>query len=135
MNPMAEEALVRLIMGATPVDIRGEMLYAALRYFDAARKQPGLPPDVGALITRLGHDSVDVELVNTNVFEERRVIVEGGSYGEHQITDVVIAGSSGSTRVDRPWFEVDLEPGAGAFLHIGMKRFASRPRYQFPWEK
>ncbi len=128
-NPMATGALQRLTMGAVPVDRRGEMLHAQLRYFCAEQRRPGLPEGVAALVKRLLPDGVEVELVNTDLTARRRVIVQGGAYGEHVIV------SAGALRVDGPLFEADLAPGAGTTLEIRMRRYAGRPRYAFPWDR
>ena len=151
LEPMPTDSLVRLTIAGLPVQKRGEMLHSYIRYFDLDRRQAGLPQGVAALVTGIGPDSMTVELVNTNLFEKRRVILQGGAYGEHQIADVSyqaatsgwVAGSdppdadaieSRTTNIDATFFQVDLEPGAGTILEIRMKRFASPPRYAFPWD-
>jgi hypothetical protein len=35
--------------------------------------------------------------------------------------------------VNRKFFQVSRAPGAGIVLDLGMKRFANRPTYAFPW--
>ena len=149
-EPMPTDNLVRLTIGGLPVHKRGEMLHSYVRYFDLDRMQPGLPQGVAALVTGIGPDSVTVELVNTNLFERRRMIIQGGAYGEHRVTQVSyeaspggwIAGSnppeegSGVTRtaiVDGRYFRLDLEPGTGTVLRIGLERFSATPSYAFPW--
>lgn len=134
-NPVRTAALERLTMGAVPINLRGEMLHARLRYFRADRHEPGLPEGVAALVTGLESNRVDVELVNTNLLEARRVIVQGGAYGEHLITEVVTATAKEPIAVNRPFFQVNLAPGAGTTLQIHMKRFANKPSYAFPWER
>ncbi len=128
VEPLAVDALVRLTLGGLPIDLRGERLYCALRYFDPVRREAGLPPDVAALVTRIEKDRVDVELVNTSASAERRVIVQGGAYGEHGIV------SANGVAVNARAFEVLLEPGAGAKVEMAVKRFAHQPRYAWPWE-
>jgi hypothetical protein len=94
---------------------------------------PGLPEDTAALVTRIELDSVTVELVNTSLFEHRSLYVQGGAYGEHVITSVETSGSA--TMVNGPLVRVGLAPGAGAVLKIGLKRFAAKPAYNFPWRR
>ena len=149
-EPLPTDNLVRLTVGGLPVHKRGEMLHSYLRYFDADRRQPGLPQGVAALVTGIGPDFATVEVVNTNLFEVRRMIVQGGTYGEHRITDVTYEASSGgwvpgsappaeSSKVRRTepvggrYFQLDLEPGAATKLRIGLDRFAGRPSYALPW--
>ena len=151
LDPIPTDNLVRLTIAGLPVHKRGEMLHSYLRYFDLDRRQAGLPQGVSALVTEIAADSVTVEFVNTNLFERRRLIVQGGAYGEHRIRDVshqaaVPEWTPGSNlpdagaserrirRVDGTYFEIDLEPGAGITLVIGLERFASSPRYAFPWD-
>ena len=151
LDPIPTDNLVRLTIAGLPVHKRGEMLHSYIRYFDLDRRQAGLPQGVAALVTGIAADSVTVELVNTNLFERRRLVVQGGAYGEHRITDVSYraavsewtpgsdppdAGASErrTTRVDGTYFEVALEPGAGITLSIGLERFASSPSYAFPWD-
>ncbi len=150
LEPMPTDNLVRLTIGGLPVHKRGEMLHSYLRYFDLDAGKPGLPQGVAALVRSVSADSVEVEIVNTNLFESRSLIVQGGAYGEHVVTNVSLpaAGAfrgpgsppSGSAepaeqtvRVDGRYFRVDLEPGAGTSLKIGLRRFSSQPSYAFPW--
>ena len=151
LEPMPTDNLVRLTIGGLPVHKRGEMLHSYVRYFDLDKRQAGLPQGVAALVTGIASDSVTVELVNTNLFEKRRLIVQGGAYGEHRIRDVAyqaaasawVPGSSPpdadeaesrTTQANGTYFRVDLEPGTGITLKIGLDRFASTPRYAFPWD-
>ena len=76
LDPMPTDNLVRLTIGGVPVHKRGEMLHARLRYFDADRREPGLPQGVAALVTSVTEDVVEVDLVNTNLFESREVTVQ-----------------------------------------------------------
>jgi hypothetical protein len=128
-TPLRTDALERLTLGAVPIDLRGEMLHAWMRYFCAETGRPGLPEGVAALVTRLEQDRVTVELVNTDLFARRRVIIQGGAYGEHQILAVTV---EQPLPVNRAFFEVDLGPGSGATLAIEMRRYANTPRYAFP---
>ena len=151
LEPMPTDNLVRLTIAGLPVHKRGEMLHSYVRYFDLDKRQAGLPQGVAALATGVASDSVTVELVNTNLFEKRRLIVQGGSYGEHRIRGVSyqaaasawVPGSnppdadeteSRTAQVNGTYFGVDLEPGTGITLKIGLDRFASAPRYAFPWD-
>jgi hypothetical protein len=137
LDPLPMDNLVRLTIGGLPVDLRGEMLHSRLRYFDADRHEPGLPEDVAALVTRFDANSTEVRLVNISLFEPHRVIVQGGAYGEHQITEVTWKAATGAgeerASVRRSFFQVDLPPGTGTTLHIRMTRFANKPSFDFPW--
>ena len=150
LEPMPTDNLVRLTIGGLPVHKRGEMLHSYLRYFDLDAGKPGLPQGVAALVTSISPERVEVEIVNTNLFESRSMIVQGGAYGEHVVTDVTYPAarafrgpgsplsdaaqpSEQTVSVDGRYFRVDLEPGAGTTLKIGLRRFSSEPSYAFPW--
>ncbi|NLG27991.1 MAG: hypothetical protein GX557_08775, partial [Chloroflexi bacterium] len=53
VNPVSTEALVQLTMGAPQTLYNGGLLITRLRYWDAVRRRPGLPPDVAALVEEL----------------------------------------------------------------------------------
>jgi hypothetical protein len=152
VNPVTTEALVQLTLGAPQIIYNGGLLHASVRHFDPARKRPGLPRDVAALVTAVKPDGVTLELVNLSPFETREVIVQAGAFGEHQFTTVryqkrmdpdplqpfhsalpapVI--EPAGVAVNRKFFAVRLPPGTGQKLEIGMRRFANQPGYAFPW--
>src|SRR5437868_892016 len=141
-NPAAVMALTQLMEGGLYIQHPswaksspqqgGTLLYSRLRYFDPARRRPGLPPDVAALVDSWGPDSLTVTLVNVSPSEARNVIVQGGAYGEHQIVSVI--DGKVTSPVDAPNFPIRLAPGSGARLTIKMKRFANDPTLSFPWE-
>ena len=152
LDPMPTDNLVRLTIGGLPVHKRGEMLHSYVRYFDLDARKPGLPQGVAALVTAIGPDTVEIEIVNTNLFERRSMIVQGGAYGEHEITQVPytdtensrgpgsapvdrVDPSERSMRVDGRYLQIDLEPGAGTSVRIGLRRFSSQPSYAFPWRR
>ena len=107
------------------------MLFSRLRYFDPEKKRAGVPEDVAALVDSMAADSVTVTLVNLDPTDAKTVTVQGGAYGEHQVTAVM----QGEKRVEVNGrsFDVRLAPGAGAKLKIEMKRFANEPTLSFPW--
>jgi hypothetical protein len=132
-NPAATAALTQLMWGALPPGRAGELMNARLRYFDPRRQRAGLPEDVGALISELGDARAVVTLVNLNPTEPRTVVVQGGAYGEHQIVSVELQGKN--LPLDARDFTVELSPGAGARLTLGMKRYANIPTVKFPWDR
>lgn len=54
------------------------LLHCRLRYFDAERQRPGLPPDVAALVTQLALTQTTVQLVNLGLVP-RTLIVQAGA--------------------------------------------------------
>ncbi len=125
-------ALVELTMGGQQPMWSGALLYCQLRYFDPVARRPGLPPDIGALVTGIDADAVRVILVNTSPVEERDVLVQGGAYAEHRITKVEAGGET--VVVDGPRMTVRLAPGAGTELTINRERNVNRPTFAFPWQ-
>jgi hypothetical protein len=130
-NPVITKALAQVTLGAPQTIYNGGLLRARVRYFDPERRRPGLPPDVAALVERLEADRAVVQLVNLSTVESRKLMVQAGAFGEHQFTTVKHAG--GETTVNGKYLGVELAPGAGIRLELGMKRFANSPSYAFPW--
>lgn len=158
VDPMKLDSLVRLTIGGLPVKVQGEMLYSQVRYFDGERRRAGLPPDVAALVTRIEKDLVELEVVNLNAVESRQLVVQGGAYGEHvfesveftQVADIqppvrdvrnprsgMIEQALTESRKElgAGAFAVDLAPGSGSKLSIKIKRHASKPSFEFPWNR
>lgn len=130
-NPVTTEALVELMLGAPQIMYNGGLLHASLRYFDPARRRPGIPEDVAALVRKLEAGRIVLELVNLSPFQARDLIVQAGTFGEHNFTTVKAPGQS--VAVNRRFVEVRLAPGAGLTLDLGVKRFANQPTYALPW--
>ena len=82
------------MLGGLPTGRDGYPLHCRLRYFDPELQRSGLPDDVSALVTAMDADSVTVELVNVNQVEPRTVVVHGGAYAEHQITQISANGQT-----------------------------------------
>ncbi|HUR07086.1 MAG TPA: hypothetical protein VM347_31390 [Nonomuraea sp.] len=93
LNPVLTEALLQLVTGTPQVLYNGGLLPARLAYFDADRHRPGLPADVAALVDSVRPDGVRVELVNLGLSRTRRVVVQAGAFGEHDIDRAVVTGA------------------------------------------
>jgi len=162
VEPMITGGLNQLSLGGIPIHRRGEMLHSQVRYFDGQHLQPGLPKDVSALVTRIESDWIEVELVNIHADEARRLVVQGGAYGEHLIENVSFAGlmaETGLTNTEAPEacakntssvealdtsnsidiqgiaFSIDLQPRSRSTLRIQLDRYANLPSYSFPWQR
>lgn len=131
-NPATIGALTQLMQGGLVPGRDGGLLQARLRYFDPVRRRAGVPPDVAALVTRLGADAATVTLVNLHPTEPRRVTVQGGAYGEHRI--VAVEAGRGAIPVGARAFEVELRGGAGATLEVRQERYALPPTTALPWQ-
>jgi hypothetical protein len=135
-NPVATTALINLTLGAADPDGSGHgplVLHAQLRYFDPEARRAGLPPDVAALVRKITREGVVVELININPIHARTVTIQMGGYGEHHATTVRI--DDKQHKIDAPFFNVKLAPGAGQVLTVGMRRYAHQPTLAFPWQR
>jgi hypothetical protein len=130
-NPASIESLIQLALGGLHPGRSGSALFCRLRYFDPAQSRAGLPNDVAALIDEMTADQVSVTLVNVNQLESRRVIVQAGGYAEHRFTSVKLGDKS--LPFDSSQMQVELAPGSGARLTLGMKRYINKPTMAFPW--
>jgi hypothetical protein len=133
-NPVYFESLVQLMWGAPMHMSHGGLQHATVRYYDGAEKRPGLPSDVAALVSSIGADFVELELVNLDSDAPRSVIVQAGSFGEHLFADVTV-GDAAPVPVQGRWFEVVLAPGAGATVRATMNRYVNSPSYETPWSR
>ncbi|MEP6843992.1 MAG: hypothetical protein ABJA11_10740, partial [Pseudolysinimonas sp.] len=131
-NPVYFESLVQTMWGAPMHISHGGLQHATVRYYDAVAKRPGLPADVGALVTTIGSDFVELELVNLDLSAPRSVVVQAGSFGEHRFGDASVSAGV-ATRVDGRWVQVELAPGAGASIRLSMERYVNQPSYETPW--
>ncbi|HUE75084.1 MAG TPA: hypothetical protein VMP01_29720 [Pirellulaceae bacterium] len=129
-SPASADALLELAMGAISPGRSGNVLSAALRYFDPHERRAGLPADTAALVTHLSSDEVKVTLVNIDQLQPRTLIVQAGAYGEHRIESIAVG--SQETTIGGPTALVTLGPGCGGELTIKWKRFAHPPTLAQP---
>ncbi|MBM3932847.1 MAG: hypothetical protein FJ319_00835 [SAR202 cluster bacterium] len=154
-NPLVMKGLTHLVTGGPQHLYNGGLQTGSIRIFDPDRARPGMPEDVGVLVDEIKADRTGVQLVNLDPVESRRVIVQGGTYGEHQFTDVsytetdrnwtgtnpgtwIRAKATSTDRsvpVNNSYFEVVLPPATGIRVSAGMKRYANKPSYAFPWTR
>ena len=134
-NPITCEGLVQLTCGGPLPHYNGGLLVTRLRHFDAQRKRPGLPADVGALVTKMTADTTELQLVNLNAIERREVVVQAGAMAEHNFTSVYVKGSQNeqATPVHGTYCRVDLPPNTEIDLELGLERFVNAPSYRRPW--
>ena len=139
--------------GAPQNIYNGGLQRGSVRYFDIDRARPGLPPDVAALVTKLGPDETGLELVNVGTRAMRRLIVQAGVFGEHRFNELKVLDRTGAASVLDPhsWlseskvdterfvqvngrhFVVELPPSTSVRIEAGVSRFANRPSYDQPW--
>lgn len=137
MCPIYMESLVQLTLGGPMHISHGGLQHARVRYYDADAKRPGLPESVAALVSDLTSQSVSLELVNTSQFDNRSVIIQAGTFGEHQFKEVyfveAVNASMEMTAVNHKWLQVDLPAGTGVSLLLIMNRYVNAPSYDMPW--
>lgn len=134
INPVHTEALVQLTCGGPQIIYHGGLLHVRLRYWDADTRCPGLPPDVGALVHELGPDHTTVTIVNTSLLTERRLVMQGGAFGEHALLEATETTTGETTAAVQGYIPVALPPGRSIDLRIKMRRYANQPSYtQPPW--
>ncbi len=150
-NPITAEGLTQLTLGAPLPIYNGGLLMARLRYYDAQRQRPGLPPDVAALVEKVEADRAVVCLVNLSANQYRDVIVQSGAYGEHRFTVAAYqapqdsedhgtrrSGSAVAPTAERrlavngPWLQVHMRPASQITLELGMERFVHQPSLASP---
>lgn len=152
LNPVVTEALVQLTLGAPQIIYNGGLLHCRVRYFDAARRRPGLPADVAALVERIEADRTVLTLVNLSPLAARSVIVQAGGFGEHRFTDVIydvrtsdypgsqkryaaptLVVATATVTVNAPHLRVELPPATRITLELGTARYVNTPSYALPW--
>ena len=112
----------------------GGLQHAKVRYDDGVAKRPGLPEGVAALVTAIGPDFVELDLISLETEIARLVVVQAGSFGEHRFGTVSVDTAEGIP-VDGRWFEVRLAPGSGASIRVTMDRYVNSPSYETPWSR
>ncbi len=136
LNPVHTEALLQLTCGGPQIIYHGGLLHVRMRSFDREARRPGLPPDVGALITGLQPDSMDVTLVNSSPLHNRSLILQAGAFGEHSFTRVTVQGDQQTAAIQHDindrCMEVSLRPCAHVRFTVGMRRFCHQPSYAQP---
>ncbi len=132
-NPVHTEALVQLTCGGPQIIYHGGLLHVRLRYFDAETRRPGLPPDVGALVRSITADDTTVTLVNTSPLYERRLIIQGGAFGEHQILSATdLSANTAPVAINDRHMRIVLPPGRSLDLRLELRHYAHTPSYAGP---
>lgn len=135
LNPVVLEGLVQLTMGCPNHIYHGGLLQASIRHFDLQNRRPGLPPDVAVLVDRITPLGISLQVVNLHPTESREWIIQGGAFGEHEITRIkqVINYPYQFHTVEDKCVQVRLAPGAAGRIELEMQRYANAPSYAFPW--
>ncbi|MET8966313.1 hypothetical protein ABZX69_43925 [Streptomyces sp. NPDC004074] len=154
LNPVVTEVLTQLTTGAPQTLYNGGLHLARVRYDDLDRERPGLPPDVAALVDRLGAETTGLHLVNLSLTHTRRLRVRAGAFGEHLITTAqwestaeehvpdprdyalpVPATRFDSVEVHANALHITLPPRCELHLRLGMRLNAMRAAHQSATEQ
>lgn len=134
-NPVTCEGLVQLTLGGPLPHYNGGLLVTRLRHFDAQHKRPGIPQDVSALVSKMESDRTELQLVNLSETESRDIIIQAGTMGEHNFTDVYfeVGQNNKTVGVNGKYLQIHFPPYTQITLDLGMQRFANTPSYKLPW--
>ena len=132
-NPAKVGALRELMMAGLDPGRGGGPLHCRVRWFDPIERRAGVPQDVAVLVDEMKDEQFAVTVVNLSPTAIRDVVMQGGAYGEHLLTEVEVDGQK--TAVNSPLLNLRLAPGAGQRLVVRTKRYACRPTLSFPWDR
>lgn len=136
-NPVYFEGLVQMTMGAPMHISHGGLQHGKVRMFDGLKKRPGLPDDVAVIVDGLTASTISLQAVNLSETESRQLVIQAGTFGEHQFVSVDVISETGETKsieINGSWFAIDLSAGAGATLQFTVERYANQPTYETPWQ-
>ena len=122
-NPVLTEFLTQLTGGAPQVLYNGGLPSYRVRYHDLARRRPGLPSDVAALVTEVSSEHIRLTLANLGS-DPRRILLQAGTFGEHRF-DSVEAGRRRT--VGAPYLVAELPPGTELTCELAMTLHCGRP--------
>jgi hypothetical protein len=133
-NPVIPEGILQMATGSPAAVYLGGLLHADVRYFDPQARRAGLPPDVAALVSESAAERITLTLVNLDPLRERAVVLQAGSFGEHEFIQGTAAWGEQTESVDvyGKHVRVELAPGAQVQLRLGVRRNVHRPSYEFP---
>ena len=132
-NPATVGALRDLMMAGLDPGRGGGPLHCRVRWFDPQTRRAGVPQDVAVLVDEMTDEQFSLTIVNLSPVASRDVVMQGGAYGEHLLTQVSVGEKTIS--VNSPLLNIHLEPGAGQRLVIRTKRYACQPTLSFPWDR
>ncbi|MEC7281015.1 MAG: hypothetical protein VXU50_03035, partial [Verrucomicrobiota bacterium] len=94
-------------------------------------RRAGLPDHIAALVRAVSADGAAVTLVNTDPVARQAVVLQAGSFCEHEFSAVQAAGGR-TERVDGRGLSVELGPATQVDLKLDMRRFVHRPSHEGP---
>lgn len=135
LNPVVLEGLVQTMLGAPNHIYHGGLLHTSVRYFDPEIQRSGIPSDMAALVEKITEKGISLTLVNLHPTATKKVIIQGGMFGEHQIKRVkqILKYPYQFDTVNQAFFQAEISPGSVVQLEIELDRFKNPPTYAFPW--
>jgi len=131
-NPVTSEALVQLTLGGPQQRYNGGPFRTCFRYFDAKENRPGLPGNISALVSKIDEKGAVLTLVNLHPEQTRHVVVQGGFYGEHRITQIRDLSDDSIAQVNATQFWLTLEARSTISFQVDLDRIACTPRFTWP---
>lgn len=133
--PVYFESLVQLQWGAPMHISHGGFQFGTVRYYQSDTETPGLPDGVGAVVSEVGKSHARLTLANGNE-EDKRIVVQAGSFAENTFTNVTFVGDSEESEslpVSSPWFEIVIPARSSQELVLTFDRYTNDPTYETPW--
>lgn len=130
-NPVTTEALVQLTLGGPQQRYNGGPFRTCFRYFDAQENRAGLPQGVSALVSEIDRDGAVLTFVNLHQ-HTRDVLVQGGFYGEHHITQIQDQSGDDVLTVEATAFHTTLPAQSTISIRVDLKRNANQPQFSWP---
>jgi hypothetical protein len=136
-NPVYFEGLAQMIFGGPMHISHGGLQHGKVRPFDGQKQRTGLPDDVAMIVEKVSATSVEMQVANISANASRNLVLQAGTFGEHNFTKVTVTQSDGKSEdvaINDKWFEIELGPNSGATLKFTLDRYVNSPTYETPWQ-
>ncbi len=134
-NPVYFEGLGQMVFGGPMHISHGGLQHGKVRFFDGQKQRPGLPSGVAVIVDAISDSTISMQVANIDS-DERQLVIQAGTFGEHRFESVVITGADGAVQelnIGEKWFVLDLVGGAVASLKFKISRYVNDPSYETPW--
>jgi len=133
-NPVYFEGLGQMVFGGPMHISHGGLQHGKVRFFDGELERPGLPQDVGVIVDALTATTISMKVANIGT-SSRKLVVQGGTFGEHRLDSVDVITDSGTSThsIGDKWWGFELAGGTGATLNFTVARYANAPSYETPF--
>lgn len=136
-NPVVLEGCVQLILGGPKPIYHGGLLHSRVRPFDLRTRRPGLPPSAALGVDQVTGDGIELEVFNLDPLEDCTLLIQAGAFAEHLFTGIEVVGGDSAAgnmigSISEGHVQVNLAPGAGGRLRLGMSLHRRVPSYRWP---